>query len=80
MVVQIESLPVLKATRWAKDDDVETNFLIHEIEGKHREDYFLCQDLRGRSQTTFTRRGRKMVQKCPLFVNIYTIEYVNEGG
>ena len=44
MVVQIESLPVLKATRWAKDDDVETNFLIHEIYGKHRVDYFLCQN------------------------------------
>ena len=36
MVVQIESLPVLKATRWAKDDDVETNFLIHELEGNYR--------------------------------------------
>ena len=36
--------------------------------------------LRGRSQTTFTRRGKQVVQKCPLFVNGYTIENVNAGG
>ena len=36
--------------------------------------------LRGRSQTKFTRRGRLVVQKCPLFVNVYTIENVNTGG
>ena len=34
---------------------------------------------RGCSQTTFTR-GRQVVQKCPLFVNIHTIENVNGGG
>ena len=38
------------------------------------------QLLRGRSQTTFTRRGRQVVQKCPLFVNVHTIENVNAGG
>ena len=32
------------------------------------------------SQTTFTRQGRQMVQKCPLFVNVYAIENVNAGG
>ena len=36
--------------------------------------------LRGHSQTMFTRRGRQVVQKCPLFINIYTIENVNTGG
>ena len=40
--------------------------------------------VRGRSQTTFTRRGRQVgrqvVQKCPLFVNVHTIENVNTGG
>ena len=35
--------------------------------------------IRGRSQTTFTRRGRYVVQKCPLFVNVHTIENVNGG-
>ena len=39
-----------------------------------------CWYLRGRSQTTFTRRGRQGVQKCPLFVNVYTIENVNAVG
>ena len=29
--------------------------------------------IRGRSQTTFTRRGREVVQECPLFVNVYNI-------
>ena len=36
--------------------------------------------LRGRSQTTFTRRGRSVVQKCPLFVNVHTVENVNAAG
>ena len=37
-------------------------------------------EFRGCSQTTFTRKvGRWVVQKCPLFVNIYTIENVNTG-
>ena len=35
---------------------------------------------RGRSQTTFTRRGRQVFHKCPLFVNIYTIENVSARG
>ena len=35
---------------------------------------------RGRSQTTFTRRGRQVFHKCPLFVNVYTIENVNARG
>ena len=38
------------------------------------------KNLRGRSQTTFTRQGRLVVQKCPLFVNVLTIENVNAGG
>ena len=47
--------------------------------------YFLLQVGRqfliwGHSQTTFTRRGRQVVQKCPFFVNVYTIENVNTGG
>ena len=36
--------------------------------------------VRGRSQTTLTRQGRKMVQKCLLFVNTHTIENVNAAG
>ena len=42
-----------------------------------------CMDvssLKDRSQTTFARRGRQVVQKCQIFVNIYTIENVNTGG
>ena len=34
----------------------------------------------GRSQTMFIKQGRYVVQKYPLFVNIYTIENVNAGG
>ena len=41
---------------------------------------FLRYVLRGCSQTTFTRRGRQVVQKCPLFANVHTIENVNGGG
>jgi hypothetical protein len=40
----------------------------------------VCFIIRGRSQTTFTRQGRWVVQKCPLFVDVYTIENVNAGG
>ena len=36
--------------------------------------------IRKQSQTKFTRQGRWVVQKCPLFVNIHTIKYVNIGG
>ena len=36
--------------------------------------------IRGCSQTTFTRRGRQVVQIFPLFVNVHTIENVNTGG
>ena len=32
------------------------------------------------SQTRFKRRGRWVVQKCPLFVNVHTIANVNAGG
>ena len=42
--------------------------------------FYIAFLIRGRSQTTFTRQGRKVVQKCPLFVNVYTIENVNAGG
>ena len=36
-------------------------------------------NIRGRSQTTFTRRGR-WSKKCPLFVNIHTIEKSTQGA
>ena len=37
--------------------------------------------VRGRSQTTIARRGRQVVIKCPLFINIHTmVENVNAGG
>ena len=36
--------------------------------------------IRGRSQTTFTRRGRQVVLKYPLFVNFHTIQNVNIWG
>ena len=39
-----------------------------------------CEYLRSVQKTMFTRRGRQMVQKYPLFVNVYTIENVNTGG
>ena len=41
-----------------------------------------CTSLRGRFQTTFTRRGsgRQVVLKCVLFVNDHTIENINAGG
>ena len=32
---------------------------------------------RGRSQTTFTREGGQVVQKCPLFVNNYKVQGVS---
>ena len=35
---------------------------------------------RGRSQTTLTRRGRQVVQKYSIFVNVQTIENVNTEG
>ena len=35
--------------------------------------------LRGSSQTTFTRRGRQVVQKYPLFVKIHSADNVNIG-
>ena len=41
----------------------------------------LADILRSCSQTTFTRRGRYVGDpKFPLFVNVHTIENVNEGG
>ena len=45
-----------------------------------RQDSTIYSYIRGRSQTTFTRRGRQVVQKCPLFFNVHTIENVNAGG
>ena len=34
--------------------------------------------IKGRSQTTFTRRGRWVVQKCPLFVNVVCEQPLNQ--
>ena len=34
--------------------------------------------VRGRSQTTYTKRGRQVVLKCPLFVKVQTKENVNK--
>ena len=34
--------------------------------------------VKGRSQTTFTRRGRWVVQKCPLFVNVVCEQPLNQ--
>ena len=42
-------------------------------------DHSLIQ-VRGRSQTTFTRGGGQVVQKHPLFVNNYKVEHTNAGG
>ena len=36
--------------------------------------------IRGRSQTTLTRRGGQVVQKCQLFVIVYKVKNVNAGG
>ena len=37
-------------------------------------------EIRGCSQTTFTRGGGKVVKKNQLFVNFFTVENVNGGG
>ena len=34
----------------------------------------------GRSQTTFTRGGGQVVQKCLVFVNVHKVENLNAGG
>ena len=42
--------------------------------------YFTTLRIRGRSQTTFTRRGWVISPKCLLFVNVYKIENDIAGG
>ena len=51
--------------------------------GRNKIDYegILDKDwCKGRSQTTFTRRGGYVVPKCQSFVNVYMVENVNAGG
>ena len=45
-----------------------------------RRKYFITLRIRGRSQTTFTRRGWVSSPKCLLFVNVYKVENVIAGG
>ena len=55
-----------------KEADIEIEY--KKSATKFQNIFFLFLGLRGHSQTTFTRRGWLVVQKCPLFVNVHTIE------